>query len=268
MTDIRQSVQYANYLSSIGWKVERLADINYFIKKLPLIGSVIKVQRPPEIRTDTINKLSRKYRALQIIIEPKNRMDAEFLTSIGYKLSKLPYLPTKTLQLDLTKSNRAIVKDLKKDARSALRKSQNSKIQEITNLGMFREKWKKAVGLKRYITPTTHLMALKKSFKKNVLFLADTSNASGAIFLYSDKIAYYWQAFTDKAGRKNLSQYKIVWEGLVWAKKRGARIFDFEGIFDRRFPNKTWLGFTHFKKSFGGYEVGYPGCVVKSKLSL
>ena len=46
----------------------------------------------------------------------------------------------------------------------------------------------------------------------------------------------------------------------------GAKILDFEGIFDERFPNKKWKGFTHFKKSFAGYEVEYPGAF--SKFSL
>ena len=87
---------------------------------------------------------------------------------------------------------------------------------------------------------------------------------AGAIFLIGDGVGYYWQAFTNKEGRKEQIQYKIVWEGILWAKKRGAKVFDFEGIYDPRFPDKSWLGFTHFKKSFGGYEVEYPGAYTKT----
>ena len=34
---------------------------------------------------------------------------------------------------------------------------------------------------------------------------------------------------------------------------RGLKIFDFEGIYDQRFPklNKGWIGFSNFKKGFG-----------------
>ena len=49
MNDIRQTAKYAKYLKKIGWQVERINEINYFIKKFPLIGSVIKVQRPENI---------------------------------------------------------------------------------------------------------------------------------------------------------------------------------------------------------------------------
>ncbi|KKU22795.1 MAG: FemAB domain protein [Candidatus Woesebacteria bacterium GW2011_GWF1_46_13] len=130
-------------------------------------------------------------------------------------------------------------------------------------IGLFREGWKRAVKWKRYVPPFSHLLALKKLFKENSLFLVTPNYSSGTIFLIGDKIGYYWQAFTNKEGRKILAQYKIIWEGILWAKKMGARIFDFEGIYDERFPNKSWLGFTHFKKSFGGYEVAYPGTFVK-----
>ena len=268
MLDIRQTFEYAKYLSKTGWIVERHAEINYFIKKFPLIGSAIKIQRPEDIITTQTIKLSKKYRAFQIIYEPKNTPDAKYLLSCGYKLSKSPFLPTKTIQLDLTESKEDILMQMKKDARYSIKKTENLKPNTENNLEEFRRVWKKSVGLKRYVPSITSLKALKVSFKENSLFLTaglprQSEAGAGAIFLIGNKIAYYWQAFTSKAGRKSLAQYKIVWEGILWAKAHGAKIFDFEGIYDERFPNKRWLGFTHFKKSFGGEEVEYPGAFVK-----
>lgn len=114
MSDIRQTREYANYLSKIGWKVERFAEINYFIRKVPIIGSIIKIQRPEEIRISKIRELAKKYRALQIIVEPKTQLDAQFLTNIRFKLSKNPYIPTKTTQIDLTQSVEKIFRRLEK----------------------------------------------------------------------------------------------------------------------------------------------------------
>jgi|SRR3972149_9419945 len=260
MVDIRQSIQYANYLGKIGWTVERVGEINYFVKRLPLVGSIIKLQRPEEIKIEKIRELAKKYRAFQIIVEPKTELDATYLTSLGFKLSKSPYLPTKTLQIDLTKSKKTLFQALAKDAKGAIRKNKNLEIKRSSpeNLHLI---WKKAVGIKRYVPPLTHLKVLKKSFKSRSLFV--TYKDAGAIFLTSENMAYYWQAFSGKVARKNLYQYKILWEGIIWAKGKGARVFDFEGIFDERFPKKDWKGFTHFKKSFGGYEISYPGCMLK-----
>jgi lipid II:glycine glycyltransferase (peptidoglycan interpeptide bridge formation enzyme) len=263
MVDIRQSIQYANYLGKIGWTVERLGEINYFIRKLPLVGSIIKLQRPEEIKIEKIRQLAKEYRAFQIIVEPKTELDAKYLFSLGFKLSKSPYLPTKTLQLDLTKSEKALFKNLAKDAKGAIRKNKNLEIKKSSPENL-RLTWEKAVGIKRYIPSLNHLKALKKSFKNRALFL--THQDAGAIFLTVEGIAYYWQAFSGPVARKSLYQYKILWEGILWAKAKGARVFDFEGIFDERFPKKDWKGFSHFKKSFGGYEVDYPGTMLKSRL--
>lgn len=261
MIDIRQTQRYASYLKKLGWTVERIAGVNYFIKTLPIVGSIIKIQRPEEIKIKIIRQLAAKHRARRVVVEPKNKIDKEYLKKIGYKLSRSPFLPTKTLQIDLTQDKEKIFRAFKKDARSAVKKTSDLKTDTNEKIDTFRKKWKKSVGLKHYIPPVAHLKALKKSFKEDSLFL--TVGNSGAIFLVGDKTAYYWQAFTDKEGRKKLYQYKIVWEGILWAKRRGAKLFDFEGIYDKRFPNKSWAGFTHFKKSFGGEEKKHEGTYSK-----
>ncbi|HJX46131.1 MAG TPA: hypothetical protein VJ399_03135 [Patescibacteria group bacterium] len=285
MIDIRQTFTYAKYLSKTGWIAKREKGVNYFIKRFPLIGSVIKIQRPKIIDFEYIEKLVKKNKAFQIILEPDLNTHIKsfsfshnqklttgnstsyhnLLYNLGFKLSKSPYLPTKTLQLDLNKSEKTLFDGLKKDCRYALRRNSQNLVSnyQLKDIGKFREYWKKAAGTRRYIPSLSHLYALKKFFGKNCLFLGINSPKqiyTGAIFLKTKDIGYYWQAFTNRAGRKQLVQYKIVWEGILWAKKKGVKIFDFEGIYDERFPNKSWLGFTHFKESFGGSEIKYPGC--------
>jgi len=279
MFDIRQSESYAKYLKSLGWTVERVAEINYFIKKMPFLGSILKLQRPEEIRMDTVNKLCRKYGVYQIIIEPKSDLDARYLESSGFKLAKTTYLPSKTLQIDLTQPKAEILRHFKKDARQAIKKGGSIKTAEYSTpeeIKTFREEWINSVKLRRYVPSAEQLIKLKKSFpQSHSLFLASHNIVSriigGVIFTTSshDKsnyITYYWQAFTNKEGRTSLAQYALLWQGILWAKKNGYKVFDFEGIYDPRFPNKSWLGFTHFKHSFGGYEVIYPGCYTKNRL--
>ena len=277
MLDIRQSQNYANYLSQTGWTVERIAETNYFIKKIPLIGSILKVQRPNEVKIDTIKKLAKKYRSFQIIIEPKTDMDAQFLVSIGFRLAKSTYLPSKTLQIDLTQSKDKIFGSFKKDARAAIKRGGAINIKEYSTpdeIKIFREGWKNSVKFNRFVPSAEQLIDLRKSFPNDhSVFLASHNIVGriigGVIFTTSSHersnyITYYWQAFTSSEGRSSLSQYTLLYQGILWAKKLGCKVFDFEGIYDPRFPNKDWLGFTHFKKSFGGNEVVYPGCYTKT----
>lgn len=287
MVDIRQSIHFANYLKRLGWTVERIAEINYFIRKFPIVGSILKIQRPEEINYDIINKLCRKYRVFQVILEPSlasgiGTFQHDQLYAHGFKLSKSPYLPTKTLQIDLTQSQKEIFRHFKKDARSTLlRASPDGGVKTMIHrystpdeIKRWREAWKNSVNFKKFVPSEQQLLNLRKSFPGNYsLFLAShnpttlklrgTSISGGAIFVRTKDIAYYWQGFTNNEGRTSLSQYSLLYQGILWAKEMGCKVFDFEGIYDERFPNKSWLGFTHFKKSFGGKEVNFPGCYTK-----
>jgi len=274
--DIRQTQEYANYLKKEGWIVERIKDTNYFIRKLPLLGSILKIQRPNHLDIQTAWQLGKKYKAFQIIIEPKTIADGQWLMINGFKLSKSSYLPTKTLQIDLTQPTSKITTNFKKDARSTLlRASQDrghSLIKEassLSDLEKFHSAWKKSVKFTRFVPSLKSLINLQNSFSihKPIILVSHNKSGSligGVIFTRSlHDYTYYWQGFTNNEGRTSLSQYSLVYQGILWAKEVGCKVFDFEGIFDKRFPNKSWLGFTHFKKSFGGHEVSYPGCYTK-----
>jgi len=267
MTDIRQTPLYGLYLTNLFWQVIKKGKVFYFIKDLPFFR-IIKVQRPAEINLKVLEGLSRKKGFTQIIIEPENQTQAEQLEKKNFK-KITPYLPSKTLVLDLNPAEKEILKKMKKDCRRAIEKTQGLTVEKCftANLKKFRQEWKKTVNFKRFVPPLSQLEALKRTFKNESLFLLYKQKTSfnqkitaGAIFLKGDKTAYYWQAFTNREGRRRLVQYQLVWQGILWAKKKGCRRFDFEGIFDPRFPNQNWLGFSHFKKSFGGKEVTYPGC--------
>ena len=277
MIDIRQSIQYANYLKLLGWTTERISETNYFIKKFPIVGSVLKLQRPEKINFDTIDKLCRKYRVFQTIIEPNDTSQSLLLVKNGFKLAKSPYLPSKTLQIDLSQGEKTILNHFKKDSRAAVKRGEvkNIKIMRTpSDIRKWHKAWKNSVNLDRYVPAVQQLLNLNKSFDdNNSLFLASHNIVSriigGALFTKtSHGIAYYWYGYTNDEGRSTLSQYSLLYQGLLWAKKSGCKVFDFEGIYDSRFPNKSWLGFTHFKKSFGGVEVLYPGCYTKFRFPL
>ncbi len=272
--------------------MERTKGVNYFIRKFPVVGSILKLQRPEKIDFEVVEKLRRKYGIFQTIIEPEDELQTKSLGSNGFKLSKNPYLPSKTLQIGLTKSEKTILSGFKKDARQAIRKAAFAMsygepkgdryfIKECStpnDIREWRESWKNSVKFNRYVPPVEQLLNLRKSFgDKKSLFLASHnisgSIIGGALFTISSHgvsnyISYYWYGFTNKEGRSSLSQYSLLYQGILWAKKMGCKVFDFEGIYDSRFPIKNWLGFSHFKKSFGGTEVLYPGCYTKFRLPI
>jgi lipid II:glycine glycyltransferase (peptidoglycan interpeptide bridge formation enzyme) len=207
--------------------------------------------------------------------------DESQMMNYGFKLSKSPYLPTKTLQIDLTQSKETIYASFTKDCKYNIRKGEKVKTKECSTPNEIKEwhkEWKKSVKFDRYVPTLESLLNLRKSFPDNhSLFLASHNISSsiigGALFTISSHgisnyISYYWYGFTNSSGRSSLSQYSLLYQGILWAKRMGCKVFDFEGIYDPRFPNRSWLGFSHFKRSFGNTEVSYPGCYTKFRFPL
>lgn len=259
--DLRQTKEFAQYMKLSGWIVEKIDSCYVYLRKLPLFPPLImKIQYPaPPIPFAQIERLAKKYRPLQIQIQPLKM--APGFKKYGYKLTGGGHV-TKTIQLDLTQSEKKILSQMKKDTRYGIRKAKKEdiKIQRYKDINCFHQAWKKSVGWRKYVPSLKTLKKLKKAFGEKAIFLLAPSLGSTVILL-TDKTAYYYYAFTSKEGRKKFAQYLLVWEAIKLAKKRGCKIFDFEGIYDRRFPIKSWKGFSHFKKSFGGKEVEFIGCL-------
>ena len=286
MSDLRQSPQYANYLSQLGWVVEKLNGHYIYLKKIPLLGYFAKIQRVEKVDGEALKLITQKYKPFRVVVEPLTPI---INTKAHYSLYH-PYLPTKTLLIDISKSEKEIVAGFKKDVRRAIAKSEviNSKFETLNThnkITVFRKTWRKAVPWTRYVPSLKNLLALKKSFGDNCLFLchsrlpchpresgdpdwipdqvgndSKSSTTSSIVFLIANKTLYYYLAWSNKRISHTADMYRLVWEGIKWGKSRGCTRFDFEGIYDTRFPNKSWLGFSHFKSRFGGQEILYPGC--------
>lgn len=289
--DVRQSDLYAQYMLKIGWQVEKIDGIYIYIKKFPLIGSIIKIQRPNKLpNIKVLLKLKQKYHAQSISIEqglnPRSIIN-------NYQLNNDPYLPTKTIHIDLTSSEQAIFNRFSEAKRRAVRRAQKAGviINQSTDINAFIKLKNQTAGLLGFLTTST-LKNLWHTFapQKAIILLACHSERSaaesnnlarmfdsrirerpldklvmtenptaGILLLFHHQTAYYWIAASTKLGNKNFAPTLLVWETLKLAKQKGCSIFDFEGIFDERYPklNKNWLGFTKFKQDFGGKEVYY-----------
>ncbi len=269
MIDLRQSLNYSRYMQSNGWTVKKIPQFIY-IRKIPLLGSIIKIQRPQwPIDFKKIDAFAKKDNALFVKLEPQqlNNETMKQLDNNGFRQDKWPLLPPKTIHLDLTKSEKQLLKEMAKDTHYCLKKAENKdiKILRYYDIESFHEALKQ-FG-KGYIPKKKEFQSLINTFAKNALLLVAKKKIevfAGAVFLITRKTAYYFYAFTSPEGRKNFSQYLIVWRAIKELKKHKLKILDLEGIEDPRFQfTKKWRGFSHFKKSFGGEEITFPGSFTK-----
>jgi lipid II:glycine glycyltransferase (peptidoglycan interpeptide bridge formation enzyme) len=263
-------------MEKIGWEVDSIGNTYIYIKKIPIIGNFVKIPRIPE-NTD-IQKILKKisfYKPFQIKISPyvfsDNNSPVFFshLKTHGFKIELSPFNPTTTIIFDLKNSENGLFAGFTSAKRRAVRKAVKNgvivkKTNDINNFIKIRQTQYTPLGF----LVTSEMNALWDTFypKNTVLFLAYKKNddktlkpISGIQLLLYKNICYYWFASSLISGKKLYAPSLLVWEAIKYSKKVGCKYFDFEGIYDERFPkaSRSWKGFTKFKEGFGGTKFIY-----------
>lgn len=267
MEDIRQNKGWAGHLKHRGWETVDIksADEKHTIQVFILrLGwwpfSMMKIQRAnydPDFKE--LNQIKRKYWVVNSIIEPQKIQNPENYKKAGYKLTRFPFLAMSTYINDLRKSEKELWNDLSDNAKRLIKKNESVVIEKAIP-EKFCKLWK--ISSKIWIMKPDEVANLIKSFKGKVrLVMSRVGNEyhSGLMVIYSKDTANYYMTWTSKEGRESGAHFKLVWNEMLLAKKSGMKYFDFEGVFDARWPQKKWYGFTEFKRRFGGKLVRLPG---------
>lgn len=261
-TDLRQTEEYSNYMRAIGWSIISLKStgghaVQGFIRKIPLLGNVLKVQR----YTGKLNDISG---ASVVYLEPINHAPR------GFEKAKSCFVPSKTIQIDLTKSEEILLKNMKPKTRYNVKVAGRNgvKIERSQDINSFLDLWHTSARERgMWLSQGREIEALWRSFKKDAfLYFASIGDdvLAGIFVIHTKESAYYMYAASTKNGKEFFAPTLLTWEAINVAKKSGKKIFDFDGVFDERYENtKDWKGFTKFKEGFGGEVVTYPGTFVR-----
>lgn len=268
--EIQQSSLYAKYISSLHWTVERVGGSYVYIKYFPLLGALAKIQRTKNLpNPKKLITILRKHRVTRISIEPDAMVSSKELQkwhatlSKNFVLLRSPYLPAKTIRIDLTPTQEVIFNKFSEAKRRAVRRAlkNNLQIYRSSNINEFISLKNKSAGFLGFMTTygATQLWQTFPNHQRAIL-LANNPPVAGTLLLMYDKIAYYWLAAATKEGKKLSAPTLLVWYALKLSKQRGCKEFDFVGVWDERTPqqNKNWKGFTKFKEGFGGDPLYYP----------
>jgi lipid II:glycine glycyltransferase (peptidoglycan interpeptide bridge formation enzyme) len=280
LIDVRQTKNYASFMEKIGWKVLKYKNPSFYIyiKKLPFIPlSVIKILRCPwPVNMKKLKNSLKKYKPLFIQIQPFAFNNSRKIQT-GLKIA--PLIPTKTIWLNLTKTKKDLLKQMKSKTRYninlAIRKK--LKVEIITGgltnpkqLKKFYDLWKKNKPFNLIFKPAIkELKYLVSSFGNKCFFVFvypqpgslknQNQLLAACLVLCSQNMVFYWHNCSADLGKKFMAPSLCIWEAIKQSKKRGFQIFDFEGIFDSQLPKSFsgWKGFTRFKQGFGGQELKF-----------
>lgn len=266
--DLRQTKEYAAYMKSLGWDVDNIKGDYVYKRKIPIIGYVAKLQRPIKIITaEELEDFASRNKLGVLYVEPSLNQ----IRLPGFIPAGSAFLPSKTIHIDLKKSPKTIFSQMKAKTRYNIGLAQRRGVKTITasyNIDDFASFWQKT-ALKRgmFLPQIREIKTLYRSFGKNAhLLLAywQEKLVGGILMVRTISTAYYMYVASTYDGKKNFAPTLLVWEALRLAKKKGCKVFDFEGIYDERYKTtKAWKGFTRFKEGFGGKVVEYPPTLVK-----
>ncbi len=271
--EIQQSPLYANYIRSLGWNVLLLDGIQIFLRPFTLIGGLAKMQRSTKLPdSNALIQLIKKHHIRTIVVEPDSTVSQKEFSAwcctiqSHVHINTDPFIPTKTIRVDLTPPTDEIFHRFTEAKRRGVRRAQKAGIiiKESKDMHNLIKVKNTSAGFMGFIT-TAGMDKLWKALpdkNKTVLLAYDgQEKIVGGIFLiYWDDVAYYWIAGAVKEGKKQFAPTLLVWEAFIASKKHGMKSFDFVGVWDERIPNKNqeWHGFTKFKEGFGGTPLYYP----------
>jgi len=271
--ELQQSPLYQAYIKALHWNTCDIDGAVVFYRKIPFIGTLAKLQRPDRLPyLPKIIMTLQKIGVTQLSVEPKEDVSQETYTTYMSTLSKFfrimatPFIPTKTIMIDLSGNQKDIFNRFTSAKRRAVRKAEKNNLtivesHDINDLIAIKSK-----GAGMFGGITTHGIdrLWKLFYPKHVTILLaknDTNDVvAGILLLFWNTTALYWIAGATHQGKKMFAPTLLVWYALLMGKKRKCAAFDFIGVWDERTPTqfKEWKGFTKFKEGFGGTPVYYP----------
>lgn len=272
--ELQQTNDYAGYIRSLGWIVERVDGSYVFIKPFPFIGGLAKLQRSASLpKPSLLLPLLQKHHVKTLAVEPDSSFSQKTLTAWTKKLNgriKINtdfFLPTKTIRVDTRPSVEAIFDNFTEAKRRAVRKAGKNGIHVniSRDIDTFLRLKGKSAGFLGFITTAGMKKLWESQPETNTAVLmaykdTDPDPLAGIMLIFCDRIAYYWLAGALKEGKKLFAPTLLVYEALKLAKSKKCTALDFVGVWDERLPSKNleWKGFTKFKEGFGGQPLYYP----------
>lgn len=272
-----QSYQWGGFQKAFGrkiWRVEIEDNLKVLIIKhnLPLWRNYLYCPQGPVLKrgadnSRTIELFLKKIKGIakkegSIFLKSEPLFDAKILGNNFIKSLK-EIQPSRTIILDITKSEDDLLKQMSQKTRYNLKLSQRKGVvvEEAPNdsklsLDIFwnllektAEKDNFNVHSKKYYSKMLGSLG-KKGLVKLLLAKHKRKTIAAGIFSFFGETAVYLHGASDYNSRQLMAPHLIQWQAILEAKNRGLKYYDFGGISEEK-----WPGVTRFKKGFGGKEI-------------
>jgi lipid II:glycine glycyltransferase (peptidoglycan interpeptide bridge formation enzyme) len=226
-----------------------------------------------------LKKLSKKEKAIFIRIAPiaiRNQENDTIFKTAGFRKSPIHMHPEVTWELDITKPEAELLREMRKTTRYLIKKGQENTDIEITkstkvdDLKLFWPVYQETARRQKFVVFSESY--IEKEFntfvkdKEIILLLGKYKGevVSGAIFVFWQNRCFYHHSGSNQKFSKMPVSYVLMWEAIREAKARGCASFNFWGIApdivedtDVKKSVHPWAGLSLFKMGFGGQRKEY-----------
>lgn len=274
-----QSWEWGEARKKMGIEILRLStDKNVYqlsFHKIPFtnfkIGYLPRPNFPSQEVLDFLYDYGQKNKVIFIKIEPYEKIsNLKIKTTDILVKSPHPLFPQWTQILDLTQSEKELLKNMHHKTRYNIRLAQKKgvivkKMNNEEGFKIFCQLYFETCKRQKYFghTPIYHQIVWN-NLKKNIahILIAFYKNIPLAAYelFYFKKIIYYPYGGTSLLYRNFMASNLLMWEAIRLGKKIGAKKFDMWGSLSSNYnQNHPWAGFTRFKEGYGGKYVEMVG---------
>ncbi|MDD5032167.1 MAG: peptidoglycan bridge formation glycyltransferase FemA/FemB family protein [Patescibacteria group bacterium] len=235
---------------------------NYFYcPRGPIVNSQLSIsnyQLALDLLFKEVEEIARKEGVMFMRLEPQLKIE-------NCKLiieQTLDVQPSKTLVLNLDKSEEELLSQMHQKTRYNIRLAEKKKIKVVeTGIESFDKFWQlmgetsdrdsfRLHGIDYY----KEMLKVGGDFIKLFFAQHKGKDISAGIFSFFGNTTTYMHGASSDKDRNLMAPYALQWHAIKMAKKMGYKYYDFFGI-----DEKKWPGVTRFKNGFGGKEINYPG---------
>ena len=265
---ILQSWAWGEFQASLGWKIYRFSDDDFAAlaieTELPFGKKYLYCPKGPlgnvEGALADLRKFSTNKDLIFARIEPNEKV------TLPHAVKEVQ--PKQNWVLDLEQSEEELLVRMKPKTRYninlAARKKVLVKTGEQKDLLVFWKLMLETASRQNFkLHPQNYYWQmwdhLAPQNLKLVLAYYNSEPVAGMLLTLFGQSAIYLHGGTSQKFKDAMAPFALHWEAIRIAKASGMKFYDFGGVTGEANPNHAWAGITRFKKSFGGFEVVYPG---------
>lgn len=269
--------EFQKKVSGLVWRIgvendqgEIVATAKIIKKSLPMGKSYFYCGRGPVFKDGNwnnetgkiifaeIKRLASEEAAMFLRFDPTFPIsDIDFVT-----IKTLDIQPSKTLILDLDKSEEDLLKQMHQKTRYNIKLAEKKGVKIVeSDVSGFDKFWNLMAETGDRDEFSTHgrsyyetMLTLPADFLK--LYFAEYKGKPlvGNIMVFFGDTVSYIHGGSASVDRELMAPHLLQWHTIKLAKEKGFRYYDMCGISEER-----WPGVTRFKLGFGGREINYPG---------